>query len=76
MVEEYSDQLESELIYFRSISAANDYRFSRTNSHFLQNVREINNLRGICMGYGETEMAKQLEEKISLYSQDYERFFR
>ena len=76
MVEKYADQLESELIYYRSIANANRSRFSKTNQDFLQNVRELNNLRGICMGYGETEMARNLEEKVSLLAQDYERLFR
>ena len=76
LVENYSTKLESELIYYRSISNANKYRYSKTNADFLQGVRELNNLRSICLGYGETDMARLLEEKVSLFAQDYERFFR
>jgi hypothetical protein len=76
MVEKYADKLESELFYFRSLVNTNDFRFSRTNADFLQGVRELNNLRGICIGYGETDMGRTLEEKVSMLAQDYERLFR
>jgi hypothetical protein len=76
MVETYAEQLETELNYYNAISRANPYRYAKTNADFLQDIRELSNLRGICMGYGEMEMASTLEEKVALFAQDYERLFR
>ena len=39
-------------------------------------LRDINALRSMCLGYGETDAARRLEEKLSIYGSDYERLFR
>ncbi|MBN1131779.1 MAG: DUF2723 domain-containing protein [Bacteroidales bacterium] len=76
MVEKYAEILESELFYYRAISETNKVRFRKTGPDFLSSIRDINNLRSICTGYGEIDLARSLDEKISLFAQDYERFFR
>jgi hypothetical protein len=30
----------------------------------------------MCLGYGEMDAARRLEEKLTLYGQDYDRLFR
>jgi hypothetical protein len=76
MVEAYEEKLESELEYYKLLSRGNKFRFSKTGNDFLANVRDINQLRSMCLGYGEMEAARRLEEKLSLYGADYERLFR
>jgi hypothetical protein len=76
MVEKYEQILESDLDYFIVLSRSNKPRFSRSANDFLSAVRDINALRSMCLGYGETETAMRLEEKLSLYGQEYERLFR
>ena len=76
MVEKYEQKLESELDYYKVISTTKKFRFSKTGNDFLASVRDINQLRNMCMGYGEIEAARRLEEKLSAYGADYERLFR
>jgi len=51
-------------------------RFNKSANDYLGAVRDINALRSMCLGYGETEAAMRLEEKLSIYGQDYDRLFR
>ncbi len=76
MVERFEEILTEELDYYKQIARANKFRYSKTGPDFLANVRDINALRSICVGYGEMEKARQLEEKLTMYGQDYERLFR
>jgi hypothetical protein len=76
MVEKYENKLESELDYYKLLSRSSKSRFSRSGNDFLAAVRDINALRSMCLGYGETDAARRLEEKLSVYGQDYERLFR
>ena len=76
MVEKYEQKLESELDYYKLLARGNKYRFAKTGPDFLAAVRDINALRSICLGYGETDAARRLEEKVSMYGQDYEMLFR
>ncbi|MFO7934536.1 MAG: hypothetical protein R6U78_10685, partial [Bacteroidales bacterium] len=76
MVDRYEEILTEELEYFKSLSRVNRFRFSRTDPDFLNAVRDINALRSICLGYGETETSQRLEDKLTVYAQDYERLFR
>jgi hypothetical protein len=76
MVEKYEQKLESELEYYKVLSRGGKFRFSKSNSDFLAAVRDINQLRSMCLGYGEIEAARRLEEKLQVYGQDYDRLFR
>jgi hypothetical protein len=76
MVEKYEQNLESELDYYKLLARSKKFRFSKTGPDFLAAVRDINALRSICLGFGETDAARRLEEKLSLYGQDYELLFR
>ena len=76
MVEKYEAQLVSELEYIKSLAGKGNPRFVKSSNDFLGAVRDINALRSMCLGYGETDAARRLEEKLSLYGQDYERLFR
>lgn len=76
MVEKYESQLVSELEYIKSLSGRGNPRFVKSDNDFLSAVRDINALRSMCLGYGETDAARRLEEKLSVYGQDYERLFR
>ena len=76
MVEKYESKLESELEYYKLLSRSSKSRFDKSGNDFLAAVRDINALRSMCLGYGETDAARRLEEKLSVYGQDYERMFR
>jgi len=76
MVEKYEQKLESELEYYLLISRGNKYRFAKTGNDFLAAVRDINQLRSMCLGYGEIEASRRLEDKLSMYGQEYDRLFR
>ena len=76
LVEKYEQKLESELEYYKLLSRSKKPRFNKTNGDFLGAVRDINALRSMCLGFGEVEAARRLEEKLSVYGQDYDRLFR
>jgi len=76
MVEKYEEKLESELEYYLVLSRGNKYRFAKTGNDFLAAIRDINQLRSMCLGYGEIEASQRLEEKLSMYGQEYDRLFR
>ena len=76
MVEKYEQKLESELDYYLLLSRSRKFRFAKTGNDFLAAVRDINQLRSMCLGYGEIEASQRLEEKLSLYGQEYDRLFR
>jgi hypothetical protein len=76
MVEKYEKQLESELDYYILLSRGNKFRFAKSANDFLSAVRDINQLRSMCVGYGELEASQRLEEKLSMYGQEYDRLFR
>ncbi len=76
MVRKYEEKLESELDYYMLLSDAKKPRFSKTSNDFLAAVRDINALRSMCVGYGELEEARRLEEKLTLYGQEFDRLFR
>ena len=72
MVEKYEHKLVSELEYYKLLSRSKKPRFDKTGNDFLGAVRDINALRSMCLGYGETDAARRLEEKLSVYGQDYD----
>ncbi len=76
MVVKYEKKLESELEYYKLLSRSGKPRFGKTGNDFLSAVRDINALRSMCLGYGEIDAARRLEEKLTLYGQDYDRLFR
>jgi len=76
MVEKYESKLVSELEYMKALSMSKKPRFVKSGNDFLAAIRDINALRSMCLGYGEVESAMRLEEKLSVYGQDYERLFR
>ena len=76
MVEKYESKLVAELEYMKALSMSKKPRFVKSGNDFLANVRDINQLRSMCLGYGEIDAARRLEEKLTVYGQDYERLFR
>jgi hypothetical protein len=76
MVKKYERQLESELDYYMVLSRSKKSRFGKSGTDFLSDIRDINALRSMCVGYGAMEAAQRLEEMLSVYGQDYERLFR
>ena len=50
--------LESELEYLKLLSRSNKFRFAKTGNDFLAAVRDINQLRSMCLGYGELDAAQ------------------
>jgi hypothetical protein len=76
MVDKYEQKLESELDYYLLLSGGHSYRFAKSSNDFLAAVRDINQLRSMCLGYGEIEASQRLEEKLSFYGQEFDRLFR
>ncbi len=76
MLNKYEQKLESELDYYNVLSRSKKSRFNKTGNDYLGAVRDLNQLRSMCLGYGETDAARRLEEKLSVYGQDYDRLFR
>ena len=76
MLEKYEQKLESELEYYNVLSKSKKPRFNKTGNDYLGAVRDINALRSMCLGFGEMDAAQRLEEKLSVYGQDYDRLFR
>ena len=76
IVDGYEEQLVSELDYMLLLSQAKKFRFTKSGNDFLANVRDINALRSLTLGFGETERAMKLEEELSRYGAEYERLFR
>jgi hypothetical protein len=76
MLEKYEKKLESELDYYMLLSHGHEFRFAKSANDFLSAVRDINQLRTMCVGFGELEASQRLEEKLSYYGQEYESLFR
>ena len=76
MVEKYEKQLTSELDYYLRLSGGNKFRFAKTSTDFLSAIRDINQLRSMCLGYGEMEASRRLEDELTMYGQEYETLFR
>ncbi len=75
MVDKYEQKLTSELDYMLLLSNGGKFRFSKSSNDFLSAVRDINQLRSMCVGYGEIDVARRLEELMSLYGAEFERLF-
>ena len=67
---------EQELNYFRSLIRAQSPGYLKLNNDYLQSVRDLSTMSQVCMGYGETETSRRLEQKVQTYIQDYEQTFR
>jgi len=76
LVEAYEQLLVSELEYMKLLSRSKKPRFGKSGNDFLGAVRDINALRSLCLGFGETDAARRLEQELSMYGQDYEVLFR
>lgn len=72
-MEEISDQ---ELQYYESIIRAKPKKADKLHNDYLQTIRDISTMSSICLGYGETETAKRLEEKVNTYAMGYEQIYR
>ena len=76
MVEKYEQKLTQELDYLVLLSNGGKWRFGKSSNDFLAAVRDINQLRQMCVGYGEIEAARRLEDELNLYGAEYEQLFR
>ncbi len=64
MVEKYEQKLTAELEYYKLIVQENRIpRFAKTGNDFLGAVRDINQLRSMCLGYGEMDAARTAGRK-------------
>jgi hypothetical protein len=76
MVEKYEKKLTQELDYLVLLSNGGKWRFGKSSNDFLSAVRDINQLRQMCVGYGEIEAARRLEDELNIYGTQYEQLFR
>jgi hypothetical protein len=77
---ELSNKLEEitirELDYYVAVIRSRPEKAQKMQMDFLQSVRDLNSLSSIALGYGETEMAKRLEETVNEYIPVFEQYFR
>ncbi len=72
-MEEISD---NELQYYESIIRVKPKKAEKLHNDYLQTIRDISTMSSICLGYGETETARRLEEKVNTYAMAYEQIYR
>jgi hypothetical protein len=77
---ELSNKLEEvtskELDYFTKVIGSKPDKSAKMQMDFLQAIRDLNSLSSIALGYGETELAKRLEESVEVYVPIFEQYFR
>jgi hypothetical protein len=75
-----SDKLEEvnteELDYYVKAIEAKPGKREKMRTDFLQLIRDINSLSSIALGYGETDTARRLEEKVNTYIPFFEQYFQ
>lgn len=76
IVEDFEALTEHNLGYFKKVITAKPSKAAKMNTEFLQSIRDLNTMSSICLGFGETDAARRLEEKVNLYIGDYEQIFR
>ena len=67
MVGKYEEKLTSELDYMLLLSNGGKTRFSKSANDFLSAVRDINQLRTMCVGYGEIDAARRIRHELFLF---------
>ncbi len=76
IVNDYEEQVTEELMYYNQLAVTGKFRFVKSEPDFIQALRDLNAMRGITTAYGELEKARELENKVDRFAQDYERYFR
>ena len=67
---------EEELDYIAKVLAAKPEKADKMQADFLQSIRDLNSLSSIALGYGESEVSRELEEKVNTYIPVFEQYFR
>ncbi len=76
ILEKMEEISEQELIYYESILRAKPKTAAKLHNDYLQTIRDLSTMSSICLGYGETDAAKRLEEKVNKYAMNYEMIYR
>jgi hypothetical protein len=76
IVEQFEGITEEQLKYYLRAVEAKPGKAEKMNTEIVQSLRDLNTMRSICLGYGETDVARRLEEKVQAYAEPYERIFR
>lgn len=76
LTEQLETLTEEELSYLVEVIKAKPGKSVKLQPDFLQLIRDINSLSSIALGYGETDVARRLEEKVNTYIPVFEQYFR
>jgi hypothetical protein len=76
LTQDMEELSQEELDYYVRVLRTKPGKSAKMQPDFLQLIRDINSLSSIALGYGETETAKRLEEKVNEYIPVFEQFFR
>ncbi|MFC2090541.1 DUF2723 domain-containing protein [Bacteroidota bacterium] len=76
LTEQMVGLIESDLDYFSKVIKAKSEKAEKMESEFLQSVRDLNSLSSMALGYGETELAENIQQKVESYASVYQQYFR
>lgn len=75
LTEQMEQITERELEYFSNVIRAKPSKAGRMQNDFLQMIRDLNTLSSIARGYGETDTALRLQEKVDTFIPVFEQYF-
>ncbi|MEX2371220.1 MAG: DUF2723 domain-containing protein [Bacteroidales bacterium] len=67
---------EKELDYYTGVIRAKPAKAVKMRADFLQMIRDLDTLSSIAKGYGETDVARRLQEKVDVYVPVFEQYLR
>lgn len=76
LTEQMEEVTERELEYFSKVIRSKPGKAAKMQSDFLQMIRDLNTLSSIARGYGETDTARRLQEKVDAFVPVFEQYFR
>ena len=75
LTEKMEEVTEEELNYYSEVIRAKPNKVEKMEPDFLQMIRDLNTLSSIARGYGETDTARRLQEKVDTYIPVFEQYF-
>ena len=65
-----------DLDYYSAVIKAKPDKAEKMDADYLQAMRDMNSLGSMALGYGETELAENLQQHVESYAAVYQQFFR
>jgi len=76
LTEKMEQVTEQELEYFSKVIRSKPAKAGKMQNDFLQMIRDLNTLSSIARGYGETDTALRLQQKVDSFVPVFEQYFR